>query len=397
MESQPHILFISSWYPNRNDSTHGIFNQHFVQAASRYHKVSVLHVCFDKNIHQNRELVSPTVNGVFTQYVYIQKVRTRIPFLSQWLKRLRLLNAYEEGFQLLIKERGIPQLIQLNVVLPAGIGVLHLHQKYSIPFVVNEGWTGYMKEDGSYRGFFTKYFTHKILQSSSCILPVSKDLQEAMISQGLKGKYKIVPNVIQTEVFKPLSNSAQNKAIEQTFIHVSTFDPRQKNGMGILRAFAKALKKMPELRLILVGDAGEKTEVSDFITQNQLQSKVHTIGKKNAEELAVLFNQCKALIMFSNYESFGVVIGEALACGLPVICSKAGGLSNALSQEVALLVQPKNEEELFKAITKVAKDEVVFDKQVLRDFVTRHYSEEAIALQLKEIYQEVLNQNPVRV
>ncbi len=311
-----------------------------------------------------------------------------------------MLKAYDLGFENLKRERGIPHLIHLNVVLPAGIGVLHLHKKHKIPFVVNEGWTGYMKEDGSYQGFFVKYFTQKIIKAASCILPVSEDLMTAMQSHGLNGKYKVLPNVVQTQIFKPFSSPASTSAStsaspeslqDSTFIHVSTFDPRQKNTRGILRAFKKALEKVPELNLLLVGGEEYKSELQDDVKKNALENKVHFKGKCNAEELAVLFNQSKALIMFSNYESFGVVIGEALACGLPVICSDSGGLANILGPELGAKVQTKNEDQLCAAILDMAESKVVYNKTMLRNFVTERFSEAVIAQELKKLYQEILN------
>ncbi len=304
-----------------------------------------------------------------------------------------MLKAYEKGFEVIKKERGLPQLIHLNVVLPAGIGVLHLHKKHKIPFVVNEGWTGYMKEDGNYRGFFVKYFTQKIIKAASYILPVSQDLQEAMKRHGLKGEYKVLPNVIQTEIFKPLSNPnfAMSEAERPTFIHVSTFDPRQKNVLGILNAFKKATEKKADLNLVLVGDEERTSELKNFVKEQALEKNVQFKGKMDAVELSNLFNQCKALIMFSNYESFGVVIGEALACGLPVISTKAGGLSNMLNKEQGILVEKNNEAQLCDAILTIADHRVVYDKIALRNFVTERFSEAAIALKLKKLYQNVIS------
>lgn len=339
------------------------------------------------------EAVTETKESLFTQYVYTSKITIGIPLLSHWLKHRRLIKAYELGFELVKQKQGLPTLIHLNIVLPAGLGVLYLHKKHKIPFVVNEGWTGYMKEDGNYRGFFVKYFTQKIIKAASAILPVSKDLQEVMQSHGLKGKYKTIPNVIQTDVFdiRPTSSLALSAVEGSSFIHVSTFDSRQKNVIGILNAFKKALKKNSGLSLVLVGDGEHKQELQAFVKDHKLEKNIAFKGKLQAEALAALFNKCKALIMFSNYESFGVVIGEALACGLPVISTKAGGLSNVLNKEQGILVEKNNEAQLCEAILTIAEDKVSYDKSVLRNFVTERYSEAVIALELKKLYQDVLS------
>jgi glycosyltransferase involved in cell wall biosynthesis len=354
-----------------------------------------LHVCSERGLRAKMEVVTETRGTLMTHYVYTSKITIGIPFLSQWLKRRRMLKAYELGFENIKQKQGPPHLIHLNVVLPAGIGVLQLHKKYKIPFVVNEGWTGYMKEDGNYRGFFVKYFTQKVIKAASFILPVSKDLQAAMQSHGLKGKYKIVPNVIQTEIFKPLATSslALGAGEGSTFVHVSTFDPRQKNVLGILHALKVAIEKRPNLNLCLVGESEHKSELMAFVKANHLEKNVQFKGKLNAEALAYLFNQCKALIMFSNYESFGVVLGEALSCGLPVICSKTGGLSSELTIQQGVVMQKNNEEQLTMAMLDMADDKVVYDKKALRNFVIERYSETVIAEELKKVYHQALTDN----
>ena len=95
--------------------------------------------------------------------------------------------------------------------------------------------------------------------------------------------------------------------------------------------------------------------------------------------------------MFSNYESFGVVIGEALACGVPVICSKSGGLRNMITAELGIVVEKQNEDQLCEAILKVAENTNTYDKAVLRNFANEQFSERVIANVLKTVYQETIN------
>src|SRR5687767_9683385 len=119
MNNPKHILFISSWYPNRNDPTHGIFNRYFAQAAALYNKVSVLHVCSDDAVGDNLEVIETTENNIRSIHVYYKKLGRLQP-----LKKYRtVMNAYESGYNRIVKECGKPDLMQLNVILPAGMGV----------------------------------------------------------------------------------------------------------------------------------------------------------------------------------------------------------------------------------------------------------------------------------
>ncbi len=74
-----------------------------------------------------------------------------------------------------------------------------------------------------------------------------------------------------------------------------------------------------------------------------------------------------------------------------MISSQAGGLSNVLNKEQGILVEKNNEAQLCEAILTIAEDRVVYNKSVLRNFVTERYSEAVIALELKKLYQEVIN------
>lgn len=277
------------------------------------------------------------------------------------------------------------------MAIPAGLGALFLKRRYGIPYVLNEGWTGYMEEDGSYKGWVIKWLTRRIVANASKILPVSQDLMRCMLGHGLAGAYTVVPNVIRTSVFLP-KKAEQNEQIR--FIHVSTFDPRQKNVQGILNAFRKALVKKPGMELLLVGSQELPEDLKKQIDLSHLQNQIQFLGSKSSEALCELFQKSTALIMFSHYESFGVVIGEALSCGLPVICSKAGGLSSLLSDQEAILVQTNNEEELCRAILHMAETYKQYDAESLRNFAESRFSESKVGDQLMDVYQDVLNKQP---
>ena len=390
LEAKPHILFISSWYPNRNHPGHGLFNKHFAEAAVLHHSVSVIHISSEPDLKTEFELLSEEKNGILTLQVYYRKVTSSVPFWSQSLKQKKIVTGIDLAYHKLVEQKGKPDLIHLNVVLPAGLAVLHLHKKYNIPFVVNEGWTGYMKEDGRYKGIIMKLLTRRILSKARKIMPVSEDLKEAMQAHGLKGNYQIVPNVIQTELFLPQVKTAHTPF---RLVHVSTLDPTQKNVEGIIRAFQMALIQNEKLELLIIGDSENKAKLIQHVKQNHLQQKVHFTGLLNEIQLAEKLRQSDALIMFSNFESFGVVIGEALSCGIPVISSKSGGLSNLLNADLGLQVEKRNELQLSQAILFMAENYASYKTEALRTFIEQRYSKASIGTQLRNVYMTALNRN----
>lgn len=388
MENRKHILFISSWYPTRFNPTHGIFNHFFAESVALFNKVSVLHISSDDSLKSEFECVESQQNNINTITVYYKKVTSNFPLISQLIKKNKVIKAFELGYEMLVKKTGTPDLIQLNVIMPMGIGALHLSQKYKIPYVINENWSGYCAEDGSYKGLAQQFYTRKIVKEAKVIMPTSGYLKEAMLSHGLAGKYQVVPNVVNVHVFKPDEKIKNTKLIK--LIHISSLNDKEKNVSGLIRAFAKAFKENADLELNIVGEGIDKDKYQHLVTGLKLGKNIHFKGRMLSEDLVEEMNANDALIMFSNYETFCLVIIEAFACAKPVITSNAGAIKTYMKPELGIMVEKQNEDELTNAILSFAKDSGKYNCQNIRQFAIDNYSYEKVGEKLNDIYDEAL-------
>jgi L-malate glycosyltransferase len=379
-----HILFISSWYPNRNAPTHGIFNLYFAQAVSLFHKVSVIHVCSDPFLQQETEAVETHIDNISTVTVYYKKIQAFKPFK----KYKRVIAAYDLALDKITALKGKPDIIHLNVVMPAGIAALRLSKKHHIPFVVNENWSGYTKEDGNYKGLFKKYFTGQIVSNAKAILPTSRYLMNAMLSHNLKGNYFVIPNVVNTDSFKPIQ---ENHVKGTTFIHVSSLNDREKNVSGIIRAFYKASGKAPGIFLKIVGEGIDEPYYKKLVADLNLTGLIKFTGRLMSSDLVKEINSSDALVMFSNYETFCLVNIEAFACGKPVITSDAGAIPEYMKPGLGIIVPKGNEDELTGALISFVKNKDSYDHTYIRNYAVENYSYHVIGKKLSEIYQSVLN------
>lgn len=387
MENQKHILFISSWYPNRNNPTHGIFNRYFADAVSLYHKVSVLHVCSDEYLKTDFECVESVEKGITTCTVYYKKINSELPVFSQIKKRSKVIRAFELGFQNLLRSNGMPDLIQLNVIMPMGIGAYYLSGKYNIPYVINENWSGYCEEDGNYKGFIQKYYTEKIVKKAKAILPTSEYLKEAMLSHQLTGNYQVVPNVVDASRFRP----EKNNSTELTrFIHISSLNDKEKNVSGLIRAFASAYKQNKRIKLSIVGEGIDKPLYENLVQSVGVGDSIYFKGRLMGEDLVREINNSDALVMFSNYETFCLVIIEAFACAKPVITSNAGAIKTYMKPELGIMVDKGNEQQLTDALLAFARNNSQFDRMYIRHYAVENYSYEKVGKKLSEIYELTL-------
>lgn len=383
MQNKKHILFISSWYPNRNDPTHGIFNRYFAQAAALYNKVSVLHVCSENLQGKEMDFVFSTEEHIQTMTVYYKKVNLLRPFK----KYNAAMSAFNEGYKRLVGHVSKPDLIQLNVILPSGIGAYYLSKKYNIPYVINENWSGYTEEDGNYDGALKKYFTRKIVSRAKAIMPTSEYLMKAMLAHNLKGNYFVVPNVVNVNLFKP---ETMPSVPETTLIHISSLNDREKNVSAIIMAFAEAAATVPGLRLNIVGEGSDKKEYELMVENLELTARIKFKGRLMAHDLVNEINDSDALIMFSNYETFCLVIIEAFACGKPVITSNAGAIAGYMKPALGIMVEKEDGEALKSAIVTFVNNKHKFDGDYIRDFAVKNYSYEKVGKKLTAIYDFAL-------
>jgi glycosyltransferase involved in cell wall biosynthesis len=199
--------------------------------------------------------------------------------------------------------------------------------------------------------------------------------------------YEVVPNVIDTSIFTPLENFTPEKA---QFVHISSFDDSQKNITGIL----KALKKLSETNLDFEFTFISDGEILPFIeSAKSLDIPSHLINfqsKKTTEKIAQILQKSACLVMFSNYETFSIVIAEALACGVPVIATKVGGLGNELTEKEGITIQSGNEAELIDAMKHIICKTIVFNQIDLTNFAAQ-FSYEKVNLKLNSIYDTIIN------
>jgi glycosyltransferase involved in cell wall biosynthesis len=149
----------------------------------------------------------------------------------------------------------------------------------------------------------------------------------------------------------PLKNNLSHEyTIESPYIlFVGMLEPR-KNIVGLIRAYA-ALKNKKSHKLIIVGKKGWMYEqIFLLVKELHLEKDVLFLGYVPEHALSQLYRGASCFVYPSFYEGFGIPVLEAMAHGCPVITSKNSSMEE-IAKEVALLVDPSNEEAIMKAIT----------------------------------------------
>lgn len=165
------------------------------------------------------------------------------------------------------------------------------------------------------------------IEKSDAVTAVSRFLKEKTITQyEIKKEVEVIPNFIDTELFKPNPNCKYRDHIapngEKILIHTSNFRP-VKRVTDVIKVFDKVNKEIPS-KLLLIGDGPDRFECEQLTRQLNISDKVKFLGKQEA--IVDILNASDLFLLPSQSESFGLAALEAMACGLPVIASSVGGI-----------------------------------------------------------------------
>ncbi len=376
MKKKLHILFLCGWYPSKVLTTNGDFIQRHAEAVSLKHKVSVVHIISKKDTGTNSEITFKKINDVLTYIGYVK------PSKNPLIKAFRFWKTYQKILQKIEKF----DLVHLNEIYPFGIFALHLKKFKQKPFIVSEHWTGYHFPQSKKINFIEKQVSKQISKKASFVCPVSNNLKSAMQQFGLKGNYKSVPNVVDTALFKP---NKKNIKDEFTIIHVSSLLDVHKNISGMLRVARKLEEKIGSFTWKFIG--GTSTEFSTLIKSlNFTSAKIEFINHISQTDLVLHMQKANLCISFSNYETFGIVITEAISCGIPVISTDTGVLTEFKKGGYFKIIPIKDEAKLLQEIIQFKKTKKL-DKEEMHQIIVNNYSKKVIAEKFSNLYFKIIN------
>jgi glycosyltransferase involved in cell wall biosynthesis len=385
------VLFLPSWYPNRTYPSHGIFVKRHAQAISKQVTVTVIYACSDAGLKQPFEMEEKMEDGLREVIVYYKKVEHSIPVYSSLVKFSRYWRAYKKAYRQVLSRQAKPELVHLNIIFPAAIFATWLSRVEKIPLVITEQWSGYFPEDGNYKGIFLRYMTRKGVRQAKAVITVSESLRDAMQAHHLENNYFILPNVVNTSLFKPQEGKKISGA-KKRMLHVSTVNDKEKNISGMLRAIENTSRHRSDFVLEIVGDGPERIVFEQQALELGIKDTcVFFSGYKDAAEVAERMRQSDFYLMFSNYETFSTVIVEALAAGIPVVATSVGVLPSIIGHGVGIMVKPKDEEALALAIDRMLDEYSSYDPHRLNELAEQYFVQGNMGVKFEKIYKQALS------
>lgn len=368
--ARPRVLVVAGWYPSARDPLQGVFVLEHARAAARHHDVEVLVV--ERGPVQGARLTQ-VVDGVEHGLP-----TTRVRYSDRIPEALGGLVYVPRAVAHVLRRRRRPDVIHAHVYAAGLLGVV-LGRVLRVPVVVSEHLSSFQLGTLSSSA---RRMAEVAFRGAAVVCPVSEALKRATQPLAPDTRFEVVPNVVDTELFRP--GAAAGAAGPLLFVGMLD---ELKGVSTLLRALAAVRADGRPVRLDLVGRTPGLEHYEALARDLGLEGDAVTFhGVLPKEHVAALMRGASALVLPSRTETFGVVVIEALASGLPVVATRVGNLPELVDDAAGELVDPDDAPALAAAIGRVLDGRARFDRAALAGRTRERYGLEAIAERWREVY-----------
>lgn len=229
-----------------------------------------------------------------------------------------------------------------------------------------------------------------IFSNSTLIRCLHKDDAAELAKFGTPlDKIRIIPNAVDTDLFKP-----SEKREENSLIWVGRMVP-EKGLTYLIKALNIVVKEhsLKDISLKLVGDGPQLPFLLKLVRKFDLSKYVRFLGSRSRKEVANMLARSSLFVFPSLREGMPLSVLEAMSCGLPVIGSRVIGLKNlVVDGHNGLLVPPRDPRSLANAIALLITDSTLKERlsKNAREYVLRKHAYNQILPMLQRVYCEAI-------
>jgi len=176
------------------------------------------------------------------------------------------------------------------------------------------------------------------IDESDGVTAISTYLKEMTVQEFHPQKsIRVIPNFVNCDVYEPIEEPERKarraryaETGEKLLLHLSNFRP-VKRATDVVRIFSRVAREVPA-RLLMIGDGPDRSSAEWIAHRKGIQDRVHFLGKQSS--VSEILPLADLLLMPSELESFGLVALEAMACRVPSIATRVGGVPELIEDGV---------------------------------------------------------------
>ena len=378
------VLFIPEWYPTVVNPACGAYVKDHAKAVAQYDDVVVLRL--------------PEMSHLMSGWFGMEKEEAPLGFadfptyrpfyrpLPAKLGYFTYIGAGIRAVHALMRDGWKPDVIHAHVY-EAGAFALFISKYFGIPLVITEHSVEFLR--GEPQGL-NRWKARLAFRWADRVIPVTRLLQNAITGSGLRGRFQMVPNPVDLDLFKPRSRPRIDRDQTQQILFVGTLQHTDQKGIQyLLPSLASLCQIRLDWHLNIVGGGPALAEFQGMAHNLGLDSRVTFHGVKTRAEIAAFMQQASFFVFPSSYETFGCVLVEALASGLPAVAARVGVAEEVVTAVSGMLVPPRDVRSLTVALDKMLATVEDYVPEAIADCVQR-FECQAVGKQLHAIYAEIL-------
>ena len=382
------VLIIPSWYKTESNAILGSF---FREQALMLERAGVEVIVADVTLQGRADWFSKRCfslntysdEGVRTySYVIPAMGIGRLESGGSEIVYYNLMKIYKK----IISDGYKIDLIHAHSFMPAGIAAVKLGKKENIPVVVTEHSSAVLQKKLSRK---RKVYFKSVIDEATEIICVSNALKKSV--QDLTDNIRVpvvIPNAV-NEKFKYKPDISEGKF---SFISIGNLVQSKRFDLTI-KAFSKRFKGENNVILKIIGGGVLQDKLEKLVEEQGIKNQVVFLGRISRQSVVEELQKSKVFVLPSDYETFGVVYVEAMACGLPIIGTKNGGSEDIIRESNGILIERDNVEELADAMHVLYEEYYQFNPQMIAKECQERFGEKTIVSQIKEIYHNYTKEN----
>lgn len=382
-----HILIIpSEHFVTKKAPLAGIFQYEQANALAKAgYKVGVISVGFVtprflfKSYPYKKNEIDNTV------HIVRDYRRLLIPHRLHSFKALkeRYINMFFKNFEKYINDNGNPDIVHAHNFIFAGFIAQELKSRYKIPYIITEHSTAFA------RGLVPDELNSALKQvcNNAGLTTCVSSPFKSILDERFTISSSVLHNIVDQVFFE--KNLIKNKSENFIFINVALMDEK-KNQHMLIKAFANKFKGQA-VTLKVIGDGPLKTELEQLSEKLEVSNQVEFLGRLPRSSVRDELLKSHCFVLPSDYETFGVVLIEALASGLPLIATRCGGPEDIVNDKNGILVDVKNQKQLEAAMYNIFTDLTgsefnCYTAEKLRQEAEEKFGEDAFVKKVTELY-----------
>jgi glycosyltransferase involved in cell wall biosynthesis len=381
-----HILHLPSWYSTSDKPWRGMFVRDqalalsaagvqvgvaFVErrSLSRFNGLNLTASHFQTEVQDEDDVPTIRMKGWST---FAQTVTGSL----LWSRLMRrLVESYAVVY-------GVPDLIHGHAALWGGYAAMLASRALQCPFVVTEHSSFVLTAELSPA---QRQHAADIYRNASAVIAVSRNLKESVDAIAGTPVAEVVPNTVDCDYFT--IPPPRQKGAPFTFLAVCDLVSYKRVDL-LIRAFARLNVRNPNTRLVIAGAGKDGRRLRALGRALVPQARIEFTGALPRWQVRQWMRQAGALVLCSDHETFGVVLIEAMATGIPVIATRSGGPEDIVMPDTGILVDCDDSDALLRGMTEILRGR--FDPTAIRENVRRRFGYPVIANRLHAVYERLL-------